>query len=359
MPLRARPRPACLAVVLTLPLLLSGCFLIPRLDRHGVQALEDGRPMAGAWLGSWPSDANPVIGDFEEQTDIRLDMVDVYLDWFTPVANVTHTLRNIGKTGALPILTWEAQTITTKEILDGERKLPLRDGRSITIDAYIAEFAAGVCRAAVLNHQPVLVRMLHEMNGDWFAWGIAYERGGTFPNSDDSYKRAWVKLHDAFTDRCGDNVRFIWAINHASVGRGTSFMGAYPGDDYVDFVGIDGYNWGTRASWGWQGFGTLFYPGLCTLERETDKPILIAEVGSSESGGDKAAWIKDLIANVQSRERVQGFVWLNHEKYEVQVDGQMDWNVDSSPGSLAAFSEGVGDLLRNGKDTSREAPPCP
>jgi endoglucanase len=320
-------------------------------------AMADGKPLAGAWLGTWPADSNPVDVQFEKETGIRLDLVDVYLDWSTPVANVTHTLHHISARGAVPILTWEAQTITTQEILAGTRQLPLRDGRHISLDAYVAEFATGVCKAARLSHMPIMIRMLHEMNGDWFAWGTGYIKDGQTPNTEESYKAAWVKLHDAFTSRCGDNVRFIWAINHASVGRNTSFMGTYPGDAYVDYVGIDGYNWGSRASWGWQSFDTLFQPGLCTLEQQTDKPILIAEVGSSETGGDKAAWIRDMIRNVAARDRVQGFVWLNHKKYEVQVDGVMDWPVDSSPAALSAFSSGTNDLLR-GKSAAASAEPC-
>ena len=301
--------------------------------------------MAGAWLGSWPTEGNPVIKDFESQTGVRLDLVDVYLDWFTPYANVSHSVKHIASRGALPILTWEAQTITTQDILAGTRELPMRDGRRISIDKYVDEFAKGACRSAALTHQPVFIRMLHEMNGNWFAWSIGYERDGQRPNSDGSYKAAWIKLHDAFQDRCGDDVRFIWAVNHFSIGEGTSFMGTYPGDDYVDLVGIDGYNWGSRAPWGWQDFDTLFQPGLCTLEQQTSKPILIAEVGSSEAGGDKARWIRDLMANIEARERLRGFVWVDHQKYEVQIDGTMDWHVKSSPTALEAFTEGAKKML--------------
>jgi glycosyl hydrolase family 26 len=320
--------------------------------------MEEGRPMAGAWLGSWPTDGNPAIKQFEGETGVRLDLVDIYLDWFTPVRNITHSIRHIASHGAMPILTWEAQTVTTQDILDGSRMLPLRDGRRLSIDAYVAEFAQGTCRAAQLTHQPVLVRMLHETNGDWFAWSIAYERDGYRPNTEDSYKAAWVKLHEAFTSRCGDSVRFIWAVNHTSIGYGTSMTGAYPGDDYVDFVGIDGYNWGTKVSWGWQDFYAIFQEGLCTLERETTKPILIAEVGSSEAGGDKARWIRDLMANIDARERLRGFVWLNHEKYEVQIDGTMDWPVDSSPTSLQAFTDGTRTLLKGDPELAAEARLC-
>jgi hypothetical protein len=351
-------RPALLAACLLLPALLGGCALIPRMDRHGFIALEEGRPMAGAWLGSWPTEGNPVIAQFEDETGIRLDLVDVYLDWSTPYANVSHSVRHIAQHGALPILTWEAQTITTQDILSGERVLPLRDGRRLDIDAYVAEFAKGACRSAALTHQPVLIRMLHEMNGNWFAWGIGYEQAGKRVNTDESFKQAWIKLHDAFDSRCGDDVRFIWAVNHFNVGKGTSFMGTYPGDDYVDLVGIDGYNWGTKASWGWQDFYAIFQEGLCTLERETDKPILIAEVGSSEAGGDKPRWISDLLANIEARERLRGFVWLNHEKYEVQIDGTMDWPVHSSAPSLKAFASGTSRLLDRDDDGPVKVPPC-
>lgn len=362
LPRRTRSRlasgPLAVGIAVLLTVTLSGCFLIPRMDRHGLIALEEGRPMAGAWLGSWPTEGNPVIKEFEKDTGVRLDLVDVYLDWFTPVANVTHSLRHIAGTGALPILTWEAQTITTKDIVAGTRMLPLRDGRTLSIDKYVDEFAAGVCRSAQVTQQPVLIRMLHEMNGNWFAWGISYEKGGKRPNTEASYKQAWVKLHDEFANRCGDDVRFIWAMNHFNVGSGTTFMGTYPGDDYVDLVGIDGYNWGSKASWGWQDFYAIFQEGLCTLEAETDKPILIAEVGSSEAGGDKPRWISDLLANIEARERLRGFVWLNHAKYEVQIDGQMDWPIDSTAPSLQAFRQGAQDLVKGDPETTRQVPPC-
>lgn len=358
-PMTLRPflRPALLAACLLLPALLGGCALIPRMDRHGYIALQEGRPMAGAWLGSWPTEGNPVIKKFEAETGVRLDLVDVYLDWSTPYANVSHSVKHIAGKGALPILTWEAQTITTKDILSGERELRLRDGRRPTVDEYIDEFAAGACRSAALTHQPVLIRMFHEMNGNWFAWSVGYERDGKPVNSDESYIAAWRKVHDVFQQRCGDDVLFIWAVNHFNVGQGTSFMGTYPGDEYVDLVGIDGYNWGTKAAWGWQDFYAIFQDGLCTLERETTKPILIAEVGSSEAGGDKPRWIRDLMANIEARERLAGFVWLNHQKYEVQIDGTMDWHVKSSPEALTAFSEGAKQML-DASASPEEVPPC-
>src|ERR1041385_582400 len=351
-------RPASLSaglvgvVLLVLPV-LSGCLLLTQgNDRHGLQDLDEGRFLAGAWLGSWPSDDNPVIHDFQHETGVRLDLVDVYLDWDTPVQNVTHTLHHIARHGAIPVLTWEAQTITTQDILDGSRRLPLRDGRTLALDEYLAEFAKGVCAVADSTGQPVLLRVLHEMNGNWFAWGISYEDAkGNRPNTADSYHQAWAKIHDAFTSRCGDGVRFVWAINHFSVGSGADFTNAYPGDDLVDFVAIDGYNWGTNAPWGWQSFDTIFRDGYCALAGLTNKPVLVAEIASTEKGGDKAAWIHDVFTRVPSYDRIRGLVWFNDDKYEIQVHGPMDWPLDSSPGALAAYQQGQRSALKSSSAT--------
>lgn len=309
---------------------------------RGVAALDAGHPVVGAWLGGWPSAQNGAIEEFEEDTGQRLDIVDVYLDWFTPVANVTSTLHHIFDAGATPSLTWEAQTLTTPQILNGSRGLPLRDGRTVTVDDYLAEFATGACEVAEQEDGVFVLRILHEMNGGWFAWGVSYTTGsGERPNTPESYKQAWIKIHDAFDERCGDHVRFVWAVNHASVGPGTDFTNTFPGSAYVDYVAIDGYNWGSDAWWGWQDFDTLFRPAYCAVTALTDKPLYVAETASSEHGGDKAAWIETFFDKRASYPRLSGLVWLNDHKYESETDGMMDWRVQSSEAALDAFRDGA------------------
>jgi endoglucanase len=230
----------------------------------------------------------------------------------------------------------------------------------MTLDAYLDEFAEGTCRAAHAANQPILLRILHEMNGSWFAWGTSWTDGkGNRPNTDENYRKAWIRVHDAFSGRCGHDVLFVWAINHFSVGPGASFTGTYPGDEYVDFIAIDGYNWGTRAEWGWQGFETLFRPGYCAITALTAKPLLVAEIGSSEQGGDKAAWIRDMYARIDQYDRIRGFVWLHDEKVEVEVGGRMDWPVDSSPEAAESFSQGARTLMERRTDDGPPAAPPP
>jgi mannan endo-1,4-beta-mannosidase len=340
------PRCVAIATVLLFTISLPGCVLLPIPDRHGVRALEADQMLVGAWLGSWPSDTNPVVSQFRSETGIPLDLVDVYLDWNTPFANVSYSLSHIAAQGAVPIMTWEPMGYTTQDIIAGQRPVPLRDGRTVSLDSYLAEIAEGTCQTSRAANVPILVRTLHEMNGGWFSWGISFrDAAGGHPNTAESYKQAWTKIHDAFTGRCGDSVRFIWAINHFSKGADLSFMQTYPGDSMVDFVGIDGYNWGSNASWGWQSFDTLFHDPYCALTKGTGRPMLLDEISSSERGGDKAAWIADMYARMKAYDRIRGFVWFDDAKYEVEIHGRMDWALDSSASSLTAFETGARQIL--------------
>ena len=74
----------------------------------------------------------------------------------------------------------------------------------------------------------------------------------------------------------------------------------YPGDRFVDLVGMDGYNWGTARSWSrWQSFEAIFGPLYADYAGR--KPIMICEIGSAEVGGDKSAWVRDMGASLAGR----------------------------------------------------------
>lgn len=59
-------------------------------------------------------------------------------------------------------------------------------------------------------------------------------------------------------------------------------------------------------------------------------------MGSTEQGGDKAAWIEDFLQNQLPYRfpRIKGFVWFHMAK-------ETDWRIDSSVTSQQAFASGV------------------
>ncbi|GEA09957.1 glycosyl hydrolase [Alteromonas sp. KUL49] len=74
---------------------------------------------------------------------------------------------------------------------------------------------------------PVLWRPIHEAEGAWFWWGNF---------GADTFKDLWVLMYDRYTNTHGLN-NLIWTFTHTS----TLSNDWYPGDNYVDIVGYDGY----------------------------------------------------------------------------------------------------------------------
>ena len=64
--------------------------------------------------------------------------------------------------------------------------------------------------------------------------------------------------------------------------------------------------------------------------------MLLAEVASDDSGGDKAAWIRDMFASLRrGYPKVAGLVWFD------KADRGVDWPIETSPTASAVFAHGV------------------
>lgn len=104
------------------------------------------------------------------------------------------------------------------------------------LDAMLSKIADGLQQLED-EGVPVLFRPLHEMNGEWFWWGL------TDYNQEDSeritlYKQLYKKVYHYMTDTRGlDNLIWVYAPD-ANRNFKTDF---YPGSSYVDIVGLDAY----------------------------------------------------------------------------------------------------------------------
>lgn len=96
------------------------------------------------------------------------------------------------------------------------------------------------------NGSEIYVRIMHEVNGNWYCWSI----GDSQVNTNTSYKATFIRIVNIFKKAGANNVKFVYNINAENVGTNSSYMGAYPGDQYIDYVSIDGYNGGTSQSSG-------------------------------------------------------------------------------------------------------------
>ncbi len=192
-------------------------------------------------------------------------------------------------------------------------------------DSYLERYADSL---KAVDHE-VWIRPLHEMNGRWYPWS-----GTVNGNTPADFAAAWKHVRQVFLDRGVTNAKFVWSPNHESVPNTAenAIANYWPGNEYVDMVALDGYNWGTTQSWSrWKSFGEIFGAAYSTVTKLTSKPVMIGETGTTNIGGDKAAWIADMFQSITARyTQIQGVIWFNENK-------ECDWRLDSDATSAAAF----------------------
>lgn len=200
-----------------------------------------------------------------------------------------------------------------------------------------------VATARALARHPavVLVDMGSEMNGDWgYAWqGV--QNGGS-AGAAAKFVAAWRHVVDVLRREGATNVRWVfspWVGNPLT----WSPTGAahwnwwghyYPGDDYVDYAGLHGFNWGTPR---WRSFESIFDSPEADhilsdmIRRLPNKPIIIGEYASAEiAGEDKGAWIAEAFAVMRRHPQIRAALWFNGSR-------EANWRIQSSAAALAAY----------------------
>jgi Ca2+-binding RTX toxin-like protein len=112
----------------------------------------------------------------------------------------------------------------------------LADAASHKYDSYYVE-AAKALVAAYGTQNDIVVRTGEEFNGNWFPWAAAGKEA--------DFAQAYRNFVDAFRS-VAPNFKFEW--NVANGQTGTDVAKAYPGDNYVDYIGTDFY-WDSTQSW--------------------------------------------------------------------------------------------------------------
>lgn len=232
--------------------------------------------------------------------------------------------------GATPMLTWEPWDYSAGVNQPAYRLSAITAG---THDALIRRWAAQITAWG----RPLMLRFAHEMNGDWYPWSE-----GVNGNTAGQYVAAYRHVVSVVRAAGATNVTWVWSPNVAYAGS-VPISRLYPGDAYVDWTALDGYNFGTTRSTGWQSFEQVFGASITQVRAVSRKPLMLGEVGSAEQGGDKAAWIADLFTRMAARPEIRAYVWFNHDK-------EADWRIQSSDASRTAYAKAVAAARYVGQD---------
>ena len=251
--------------------------------------------------------------------------------------------NNIIANGAIPHITWMFEVSGTPYPLDA-----IING---SYDSYISGYANQVKAWG----KQLFIRPGHEMNGDWYKYGGQNNGGGTLngfgdPTKADGPERfiaAYRRIVDIFNSQGVTNVTWVWCPNNGSSPDSpwNTYDAYYPGDEYVDWVGMDGYNFGTTQSWSaWVEFFSIYNNFYHSLEIY-NKPMMIGEFASVEDNQNvnrKADWIKYAYLYTKAVfKKIKAITWFHVKKYESGI--LTDWRINSSTNSLNSYQQAIAD----------------
>ena len=165
----------------------------------------------------------------------------------------------------------------------------------------------------------VYIRPAHEANGNWYPWS-----GNTA-----DYITSWRRMYGIVNANMTKNqMQWIWNVNNTDATQLTAEQ-YYPGDQYVDWLGVDGYNWGTSKSWSTPQTPSQVFGNMVQRLRNIspNKPISINEVATTTAGSNTAGknlWIKQMFEYTATN-NIKMLSWFNEDK-------ETDWGIYGGSG---------------------------
>lgn len=235
--------------------------------------------------------------------------------------------KTIYKLGSTPFITWEPWL---NDFDREEHELPpneepnkngLKDIVNGDYDFYIDKWANELKDF----NEIVFVRLGHEMNDPYrYPWGPQNNQTGDFI-------AAWKHVVDRFRELNVDNVVWVWSPHPAYYQYGEY----YPGDDYVDWVGVGALNYGTVALWSkWWGFDIIFgdyYNWLASFK----KPIVVTEFGSLAVGGNREEWYANALDSLPEKyPLLKAVIFYNNDNDKTTLSKTLDWSLNDDSLSI-------------------------
>lgn len=237
-----------------------------------------------------------------------------YRPWDTRVADMSPAR------GAFPLIDWSPWDTSVAPV-DEQPRFSLAALARGDHDAYIRQWAT----ACATWGKSLVLRPMHEMNGTWYPWSEACNG-----NQTGQYVQAWRHIVDVFRAAGGTNALWCWCPNKLYPGS-IPLAGLYPGDAYVDWIGIDAYSGGVKFPD--EPFAQMLKPTYDAVGMLSEKPVMLCEWGYALRAS-RPAWLTDALAQVFGFERLRAicyFMWSSDDNWDFRTD----------PASMEAWKEGL------------------
>lgn len=265
------------------------------------------------------------------ETKLPANLTLFYLQWpenaKTPPLPLEPTLKAIWNNGGLVCLSWEPKYI------DNGAEI------TISIDSIVSgvydDYLISIANEIKSFGKPVIIRLAHEMNLNQYHWGTPASEYGK--NSPKIYVKMFQYIVDLFKKQRVENALWAFCPNADSIPADSWNIASnyYPGDDYVDILGMDGYNWdmspglahNLHLAWSspMRSFEQIFDPLFRELKKlAPQKPIMVFETATVDRSKDnnKSIWIKQAL-EVAAKWNLLAIIWF-------QIKKEADWRINQN-----------------------------
>ncbi|PAB58619.1 glycoside hydrolase family 26 protein [Anaeromicrobium sediminis] len=188
---------------------------------------------------------------------------------------------------------------------------------------------------------PIMFRLNNEMNGDWCSYSSYY-----YSKDPDIFKEVWKYVYRIFQSNGVDNVLWVWNPHDISFPgfKWNHYLNYYPGDEYVDIVGLTGYNTGTYyRGEKWRGFNEIYIPIYNDYMKHFKKPFMITEFGSNSVGGNKEEWINEMFSSIKEFKNIKIAIWWNGIDWDSNMNPARIYRLDQNENIIHLFKDGLKD----------------
>ncbi|MBE7043631.1 MAG: hypothetical protein E7399_09135 [Ruminococcaceae bacterium] len=202
-----------------------------------------------------------------------------------------------------------------------------------------------MARGAKKFGHPFLFRLNNEMNSDWTNYS-----GVTVLGDPDIYVEVWRRFYRIFQEEGVENAIWIFNPNDRDYppANWNHFMAYYPGDEYVQMIGVTGYNTGTyykeTKNETWREFDVIYNRIRDRMMPYfSEYPWMITEFSSSSIGGNKERWIRKMFAQIRKYPNIKSAVWFHFADFDPEQPETVarPYWLDETEETLHAFKEGL------------------
>ena len=185
---------------------------------------------------------------------------------------------------------------------------------------------------------PVLIRFCNEMNGDWCSYSSYHTS-----RDPDIFVHLYQYVYQYFEER--DALQYtiwVWNPNEKSFPdfKWNDANLYYPGDEYVDVIGLTGYNTGNYYKGeSWRSFNEIYEDIYKKAVNEHNKPLMITEFASSSIGGNKEEWIRDMFLQIKKYDRIKVAIWWNGRDLDSAGNVARPYWLDETDETKQVFKE--------------------